>query len=68
MNVVPEACSWGSGAPQWFQDRALMAVQEAKPLEALEILQFIFAKNAKNTPSWSICSKLQFHEFCSLMS
>ena len=30
----------------------------------LKILQFTFAKNAKNKPSWSIYPKLQFHEFC----
>ena len=34
------------------------------PPEGLEILQLTLAKNAKNTPSWSIYPKLQFHEFC----
>ena len=67
--IVP--CSWGSGGalcPQQFQGRALMEVQGGKPPEALDILQFTFAKNAKTTPSWSIYPLLQFYKFCGLMS
>ena len=51
----------GALSPPAVPGQTLMGVQGAKPPEALEIIQLAFAKN---TPSWSICPELQFHEFC----
>ena len=65
-NDLPAALDLGEGVLSLPPDqgRALVGVEGAKPPEALEILQFTLAKNAKNTLSWSIYTKLQFCQFC----
>ena len=62
-------CSLQLGIRGRFKPRAVSGQSPdgcpwSNTLEALEIQRLTFAKNAKNTPSWSIYPNLQFHEFC----
>ena len=65
-NDLPPALDLGEGVLSLPADqgRTLVGVEGVKPPEALEILQSTLAKNAKNTLSWSIYTKLQFGQFC----
>ena len=54
----------GALSPPADPGQNLVGVQGAKPSEVLETLQLILAKNAKNSPLWSIYTEFQFCEFC----